>query len=319
MASLGHSASRLSIALLVASCASTNPASPTPPAGAATDDSGAPAGNAAAGDDASPDGDAVADAAGVCTLTADTSPTSTVDVHGCALLTRDTDSCRAARQAQGLSGVWLELSCRVALTRTANAVEAKADGQPDYTSFYFPKADPCYAPWPAGSPNPNHIEARTFVIDFPLAPSTTPQAMPLGAVGMAIDGVPIFSNVAAPGDDIYLEAQSFDRCGGHPQMTGQYHFHTEPAAITQDDANLVGVLRDGYPVYGRKDPDGTYPGNLDAYGGHTSVTAESPTTPVYHYHANLQTSTAGASAGDQAWFLTTGAFRGTPGACAGCM
>lgn len=313
MASLGQSALRLSVALLVASCASTSPASPTPPAGATGDDSGASSRDASAGD-ASTD----AGAAGVCTLTADTTPTSTVDVQGCALLTRDTTPCRAARQAQGLSGVWLELSCRITLTRTATAVEAKADGQPDYTSFYFPQTDPCYAPWPAGSPNPSHIVPHDYVIDFPLASSTTPQAMPLGAVGMAIDGVPIFSNVAAPGDDIYLEARSFDRCGGHPQMQGQYHFHTEPAAITQDDANLVGVLRDGYPVYGRKDADGTYPTDLDAYGGHTAPTAESPTTPVYHYHVNLQTSTAGTSAGDQAWFLTTGTFRGTPGACTGC-
>ena len=256
---------------------------------------------------------------GVCPLFADTTATATTDGRGCHVLARDTSACRAAREAQGLSGVWLRFSCRVTLTATPSAVEAKADGQPDYGSFYFTKTSPCYEPWPEGSPNPNVIVAQSYTMEFPLAPDTTSQAMPLGAVGLSIDGVAIYSNVAAPGDDIYLEARTFDRCAGHPDPRGHYHFHTEPTAITFDDASFVGVLRDGYPVYGRKDADGSYPSSLDAYGGHAAVTADSPTTAVYHYHVNQQASTSPGSAGQTAWFLTTGTFRGTPGACTGCM
>ena len=35
-------------------------------------------------------------------------------------------------------------------------------------------------------------------------------------------------------------------------------------------------------------------------------------TPVYHYHANLQTSMSGATSGQMQWFLTTGTYEGTP-------
>ena len=75
-------------------------------------------------------------------------------------------------------------------------------------------------------------------------------------------------------------------------------------------------MRDGYPIYGRKDPDGSLP-TLDPYGGHTGVTLESPSTPVYHYHVNEQTSTNPGTLGQKQWFLTTGTFRGTPGTCSG--
>ncbi|WP_332368255.1 YHYH protein [Spirosoma telluris] len=36
-------------------------------------------------------------------------------------------------------------------------------------------------------------------------------------------------------------------------------------------------------MYGRKDKDGTYPSNLDAYNGHTAATTEFP-DGIYHYH-----------------------------------
>jgi hypothetical protein len=141
--------------------------------------------------------------------------------------------------------------------------------------------------------------------------------MGTAVVGLALNGVPIFGNFAAPGDDIYEEAQTFDRCGAHPQNTGKYHYHGEPYAISYDDSNFIGVMRDGYPVYGRRDPDASLP-TLDAYGGHTGVTVDSPSTPVYHYHVNEQTSTNPGTLGEMQWFLTTGTFRGTPGACTGC-
>src|SRR2546425_7606510 len=51
----------------------------------------------------------------------------------------------------------------------------------------------------------------------------------------SLNGVPIFGNFAAPGDDIYVEAKSFDRCGGHPQMSGEYHNHGEPYSLSYDD------------------------------------------------------------------------------------
>ncbi len=75
-------------------------------------------------------------------------------------------------------------------------------------------------------------------------------------------------------------------------------------------------MRDGYFVYGRKDSDGSTP-TLDSFGGHTGTTPDSPITPVYHYHLNLQTSTTSGTAGQTVWFITTGTYKGQPGSCSG--
>jgi hypothetical protein len=197
-------------------------------------------------------------------------------------------------------------------------VKAAADGQPDYLSNYFAASDPCHENYTGAIQNPNQIAVKNYVVEFPQTPDMTTQKMMVAIVGLAVNGVPIFGDFAAPGDDIYQEAKTFDRCGGHPQMTGGYHYHSEPYAITDDDDGFVGVMRDGYPIYGRKDQDGTYPADLDVAGGHTGTTIDSPSTGVYHYHVNEQTSTNPQSAGQKQWFITTGTFRGTPAPCGSC-
>ncbi len=253
-----------------------------------------------------------------CTLNDHTTATSTVSPSGCAVLTRNTSDCDAARAAAGVTGYWLKFSCRVTLSQTAGGVNAVADGQPDYQSNYFDTSHACYENYTGGIQNPNEIAAQTYSLTFPTTPNMTAQSMMgTAVVGLALNGVPIFGNFAAPGDDIFQEAQTFDRCGAHPQNTGKYHYHSEPYAISYDDSNFVGVMRDGYPIYGRREPNGSPP-TLDTYGGHAGVTVDSPSTPVYHYHVNEQTSTNPGTSGQKQWFLTKGAFRGTPGACSGC-
>ncbi len=262
--------------------------------------------------DASSDagGDAATNA---CTLTANTLATATV-TNGCALLTRDTSSCAEARRAQGLSGAWLKFSCRVTLTNMpAGAtpfVLAASDSRPDYLSNYFPANDPCYTPFVPRQMNPNRIAARQTLVRVPTTTNMTATRQGLGPIGVAVNGVAIFNNQAAPGDDIFREADTFDRCAAHPAPDSTYHYHSEPYAISSDDANLIGVLKDGYFLYGRRDMDGTMP-TLDASGGHVGMTADYA-NPVYHYHVNEQTSTAAGTLGQRQWFLTTGTYRGVP-------
>lgn len=258
---------------------------------------------------------------GQCLQTAATTATATVNTAGCAVLTRDTSACDAERKAAGFSGYWLKFSCRVKLSKVGGGtmyVQAEADGVPDYKSNYFAKTDPCYEAYTGGVQNPNQLAKKSYVVQFPVAPNMTSQVMMGAVVGLAINGVPVFGNFAAPGDDIFKEAMTFDRCGAHPTPTSAYHYHSEPYPISQNDANFIGVMRDGYPIYGRKDPDGSLP-TLDATGGHSSVTIDSPTVPVYHYHVNEQTSTMAGTAGQKQWFLTKGSFRGTPAPCSTCM
>ncbi|MEP7127047.1 MAG: YHYH protein [Byssovorax sp.] len=253
--------------------------------------------------------------ASACALADSTSPTATVSPSGCHVLNRDTSACEAARKAAGLSGYWLKLSCRVELSVASDVVTAKSDSRPDYPSYYFPKGDACYQDYAKGIHNPFDLLAESLVVKFSLTPDMAPKTMMgIPVVGMAVNGVPFFANFAGGpngADAIYTEAKTFDACGAHPQEQGEYHYHAEPTAITYDDANFVGVLRDGYPLYGRKDTDGSYP-TLDTYGGHTGITADSAGAAVYHYHVNEQTSTGSTTAGQKQWFVTTGTFRGTP-------
>lgn len=140
--------------------------------------------------------------------------------------------------------------------------------------------------------------------------------MALGPVGLAIDGVAIYDNQAAGGvgGTIWDEVGSFDECQGHPDNDSMYHYHTEPYSISHDDDKLIGVMRDGYFVYGRLDETGVQPTNLDSNGGHTGVTPYSNGASVYHYHLNLQSGTNTAGTAVSGWFLTTGNYYGTPGA-----
>ena len=258
-----------------------------------------------------------------CSLTDNTTEVS-ASTNGCYRLTRDTSSCQASRTAQGLSGYWLKFSCRVTLTKSGSNVIITTDSQPDYKSAYFATSNACYsAGFPSGhSANPNTLGAQSVSMTVPLSGTdtggTTGTAMPMGVIGVALNGVVIYSNAAAPGDDIYAEVYTFDKCEGHPAGT-QYHYHTEPTTASNSDSNFIGVMRDGFPIYGRYDTGNTTPTlNKATGGGHFGTTVDSPSTSVYHYHLNLQTSSSGTYSGNSAYFITSGYYMGTAGACTGC-
>ena len=118
--------------------------------------------------------------------------------------------------------------------------------------------------------------------------------MPLGPVGVSIDGVPIYSNLASSTDNIYAEAGSFDTCQGHPSAEngGTYHYHSEPYGISYQDTNLIGVMRDGYFIYGRYDYGSTTDIDVSStssneyiYGGHVGTQPTDNTGSTFHYHA----------------------------------
>lgn len=253
------------------------------------------------------------DTSTTCSLTANTTATTTVNTYGCAKLTRDTSSCKAEREAQGLSGFWLKFSCNVTLTKSGDSVTLATTDKPDYKSYYFASTDSCYEAFSstARKANPNQIAAQTISMTVPYSPAaaSTATATPEGVIGMALNGVGLYDNTAAPGDDIYNEEATFDKCDGHPDAFSRYHYHTEPSSISNNDANFIGVMRDGFPIYGR-----TSTGTLDAQGGVTSTTEDSPHTAVYHYVVNLQ-----SNGTDSAYFISAGYYKGTAGQCTGCQ
>ncbi len=131
-------------------------------------------------------------------------------------------------------------------------------------------------------------------------------ATPLGPIGISLNGVPFFNQYAGPSQPLTNEVVSFDQYWGHPQQTGQYHYHVEPLYLTTVKAtksSLLGFLLDGFPVYGPKEEDGTTVSNsiLDAYHGHTHATVDF-SAGIYHYHIT-----------DADPYLNGNGFYGTPG------
>ena len=137
--------------------------------------------------------------------------------------------------------------------------------------------------------NPNEISSQNISITVPLNPSaaTNNQATPLGPIGISINGVVFYNQYAGPNNQALTnEINSFDQFLGHPQNSGQYHYHVEPTHLISqfgDDA-FLGVLADGFPVYGPVENGQTITNSdLDAFHGHTSATVDFP-AGIYHYH-----------------------------------
>ena len=126
----------------------------------------------------------------------------------------------------------------------------------------------------------------------------------LGAIGIAVSGALIFNDEEGPGVPLDNAIGSFDANGAHtgPQS---YHYHLEPVAFSQDDSKLIGVMADGFFLYGRRDGDGTHPTGLDASGGHTGATPHNA-AGEYHYHIQ---NTAYLS---RYYVLFPGNYQGTP-------
>jgi hypothetical protein len=128
----------------------------------------------------------------------------------------------------------------------------------------------------------------------------------LGAIGIAISGANIYNDQEGPGVALDNAISSFDYTAAHtgPQS---YHYHLEPKAWSDDDDNLVGIIADGFFVYGRKcNSTSTYPADLDASGGHTSTTQHSDGASEYHYHIQNELYLG------QYYILFPGDYQGTP-------
>ena len=240
----------------------------------------------------------------------------------CTSLTRDTDSCKSAREALGFEDEWLLFSCNVVLgladasknsvTERSSATFATvtATGLPAHPSNYFPQTGTYsftansetvtgnyadrYEAYSTSSGNPNTTAQQSYVLYIPLSPTSATHAnRGFGVTGIALDGVAIFNSLAAGDDNIFQEAGSFDQCQGHPDSQSRYHYHTEPYALSYQNSNVIGIMRDGYFVYGRYDYGGST--DLDVtntssdafiYGGHVGVSPHFGTgTAKWHYHA----------------------------------
>ena len=236
--------------------------------------------------------------------------------------TTDTSCDRPATQ---LSSAYLEFAAatNVTVVLSADGCEAtfEATGKPDHTSSYWDagNASGLYvAPVDADlfdqKRSPGDIEDYTidFTLTVPVSPelAATSSATPLGAIGIATSGAPIFNDSEGNGDVSLGVIQGFDRNGAHtgPQT---YHYHLEPAAITYDDDSLVGIIADGFLIFGRRCySTADYPTDLDDSNGHSSVTLYTGTAAEdaeYHYHVSAEQYLNGDN-----YLIFPGNFKGTP-------
>ena len=202
---------------------------------------------------------------------------------------------------------WPEAQFAITETKDGRIVSRiiKGNGLPVKTlTGNFPVApdDPAYQI----DRNPNSIEPQNIALTLPANPAIAaePSCVPMGMIGVALNGVAIF-NALDDGarDAVAHEVQ--DLCNGHPQMRGEYHYHGPSPCLPGETAEeqLIGYALDGFGIYSIYDANGTEltDADLDACHGRVSKVMWNGTrVAIYHYVLTRE------------YPYTIGCFRGTP-------
>jgi hypothetical protein len=154
--------------------------------------------------------------------------------------------------------------------------------------------------------NPNRIRPQTLALTLPRRPVVTaqPSCVPMGLLGVALNGVAIFNALDAGGRDaVAHEVQ--DLCNGHPEMRGEYHYHGPSRCLPSQDGNevLVGYAADGFGIFSIYDATGRELTNADldeCHGRVSEVDWDGTRLSIYHYVLTRE------------YPYTVGCFRGTP-------
>ena len=177
---------------------------------------------------------------------------------------------------------------------------------PNHSTGTYPIAssDPAFA----YDKNPNKIAAQTIAWGLPGNPQVASQPTCVnGVIGILLTGAKLFNAVDGENRDANAwEIQ--DSCGGHPDSSSTYHYHSVSTCVPQKDtagqhSPLVGYAADGFGLYGNQGENGLPLTNadLDECHGHThAITINGVTVNQYHYHATKE------------FPYTVGCFRGTP-------
>jgi hypothetical protein len=118
----------------------------------------------------------------------------------------------------------------------------ESQGWPNHPTASFPN-----------SGNPNSIRVQEFTFRLPLEPRPAAEItrLPMGPIGVALNGV-VFFNPFEQGGMNAVEGYSevwLDSCCGHPQQTGVYHYHKYPTCVRSsfaDDGKRHSPVIGGY-------------------------------------------------------------------------
>jgi hypothetical protein len=140
--------------------------------------------------------------------------------------------------------------------------------------------------------NPNSIREQSISFQVPANPTIGQPGCAPGAVGILVSGSVLFNPLDEPGRDaVAWETQ--DKCQGHPQQSGVYHYHSVSTCVDTEvlaggHSALVGYAVDGFGIFGRKGEGGEtlVSADLDECHGHThEIEWDGRTADMYHYHA----------------------------------
>lgn len=197
----------------------------------------------------------------------------------------------------------------VSVSLDGTEVVLETNGLPNHTSPYWADDHPLYVePTVASGLAPGTIDQfeGSYTLRVPGAPqvASSTTATGLGAIGIAVSGSVIYNDQEGPNVPLDDAVTSLDYTGAHtgPQS---YHYHLEPTAWSVDDDELIGLIADGFFLYGRRCVGDAYPTDLDASGGHTAPTPHND-DGEYHYHI------ANELYLDNYYILFPGDYQGTP-------
>jgi hypothetical protein len=196
-------------------------------------------------------------------------------------------------------------SASLSIARSGAVRVLKTNALPSHTTGVYPisSSDDAYT----YDRNPNSIKVQNQ-ITLTLAKDPTLADAPKcigGEVGVSLTGVPIFNGFdATQRDAVANEVQ--DTFGGHPQVSGMYHYHGISDAVTrlgtsEGGSTLVGYAFDGFGIYGDLE-NGTRisTDDLDECHGHShEIVWDGTKKTLFHYHTTKD------------FPYTVGCFRGT--------
>lgn len=187
-------------------------------------------------------------------------------------------------------------SSAVTVSFSGDEITITSTGLPNHTSPYWDETEALYIDpvvATAERMSVGIITEQSYTLTVPTNPEIASSSTEtgLGAIGISVTGAPIYNDQESANSSLDDGvASGMDYAGGHIGPSG-YHYHLESSDVTEntvlsvDDDALIGIMSDGFLIYGRKcNSTGTYPTDLDESGGHTHATQHSDGEAFYHYH-----------------------------------
>lgn len=165
-----------------------------------------------------------------------------------------------------------------------NHIVVRSQGYPNHATAIFPN-----------SRNPNSIKVQNFTFRLPIQPKLAESItrLPMGPIGMALNGVVFFNPFEQEGLNA-VEGYSevwLDACCGHPQQTGVYHYHKYPSCVKspfvdngKQHSPLLGFAFDGFPVFGPYESKETMAMELKNDDALDVCNGHKDRIRGYHYH-----------------------------------